>query len=378
MLDEKFDYYLTHTNPVLLDFLNDKPAHFLVVAPPRSGTEASIIMPALLTWRHSCVVLDVNGEYWNMTAEWRKQNVGPVFCFDPCSLTGKSDGFNPLEEVRLDTLRGVPDAQLVASILADTSARGFLDFWESSASRLLIGVILFMLCKAQKENCVRSLHDIAKFLRNTGPQQIWNMWFWDKNYLDPADAQWKVHPAVEKTADWFIKDFKEDPRKASSHMSTALAVLSLWRDPAVACKTKKSAFRLSDLVNSDKPVTLYIVVPPAELSRLRPLLRLMLSQIVHHLTQTKNAIMGGFADDKHRHPLLFLLDDFWALGKMDLIERALPFFGHYDMRSLFVFNTYAQLRKVYGEDENISDFCKYHFVLDQKATPNVAPDDTPV
>jgi type IV secretion system protein VirD4 len=104
----------------------------------------------------------------------------------------------------------------------------------------------------------------------------------------------------------------------SGVFSTAMACLGLYRDPVIAQNTSSSDFRITDLMNADAPVSLYLVVPPSDLARTRPIIRLMLNQIGRRLTESME--FGGKPAYKHR--LLLLLDEFQSLGKLIIRDRA--------------------------------------------------------
>src|SRR3546814_1187124 len=65
----------------------------------------------------------------------------------------------------------------------------------------------------------------------------------------------------------------------SGVLSTAMSFLGLYRDPVVAAVTARCDWRIRDLVEAEHPVTLYLVVPPSDISRTKPLIRLILNQI---------------------------------------------------------------------------------------------------
>ena len=116
----------------------DGPAHLLTIAPTRSGKGVGLVVPTLLTWPGSCVVHDIKGENWTLTAGWR-QRFGRVALFDPTNLA--SSAYNPLLEVR----RGVSevrDVQNIADILVDPE--GSLEkrnHWEKTSHALLVGAM---------------------------------------------------------------------------------------------------------------------------------------------------------------------------------------------------------------------------------------------
>ncbi|MGH7436817.1 MAG: type IV secretory system conjugative DNA transfer family protein, partial [Polyangiaceae bacterium] len=139
----------------------------------------------------------------------------------------------------------------------------------------------------------------------------------------------------------------------SGVFSTAMACLGLYRDPVVARNTAESDFRIADLMNADAPVSLYLVVPPSDLARTRPIVRLILNQIGRRLTEsmevgTKNA---------YRHRLLLLLDEFPSLGRLEFFETALAFIAGYGLKAVLIAQSLNQLEKAYGPNNYILDNC---------------------
>lgn len=76
---------------------HDGPEHVLCFAPTRSGKGVGLVVPTLLTWPESCIVHDIKGENWTLTAGFRSRH-GRVLLFDPTNA--KSSAYNPLLEVR--------------------------------------------------------------------------------------------------------------------------------------------------------------------------------------------------------------------------------------------------------------------------------------
>jgi type IV secretion system protein VirD4 len=147
------------------------------------------------------------------------------------------------------------------------------------------------------------------------------------------------------------------PEELSGVVSTALSYLSLYRDPLVAAATSSSDFRILDLVEGERPVTLYIAVPPSDLTRTRPLLRLFLNQLCRNLTQSL---------DPGRREVLFLLDEFPALRRLLFFVDSLAYLAGYRVRALIVTQDMAQLQANYGTHESITANCQVRIAL----TPN--------
>ena len=121
------------------------PEHVMAFAPTRSGKGVGLILPTLLAWEGSSIVLDIKGENWALTAGWRKSQNQVVLRFDWSDPSGASAAFNPLEEIRLDMLLAIPDVQNMAAMLVDPSGRGLEDHWSKAAFAMLGGVLLHCL-----------------------------------------------------------------------------------------------------------------------------------------------------------------------------------------------------------------------------------------
>jgi type IV secretion system protein VirD4 len=136
----------------------------------------------------------------------------------------------------------------------------------------------------------------------------------------------------------------------SGVLSTAMSFLGLYRDPVVAEVTRRCDWRIGDIVAGDLPTTLYLVVPPSDINRTKPLIRLILNQIGRRLTEDLQAKAG-------RRRLLLMLDEFPALGRLDFFESALAFMAGYGIKSFLIAQSLNQIEKAYGPNNSILDNC---------------------
>lgn len=123
----------------------------MAFAPTRSGKGVGLILPTLLAWEGSSIVIDIKGENWALTAGWRKSQDQVVLRFAPSDPSGASARFNPLEEIRLDTLLAIPDVQSMAAMLVDPNGKGLEDQWSKAVFAMLGGAILHC--------CIMTRHD---------------------------------------------------------------------------------------------------------------------------------------------------------------------------------------------------------------------------
>ncbi|ERM03638.1 hypothetical protein Q644_00515 [Brucella intermedia 229E] len=155
------------------------------------------------------------------------------------------------------------------------------------------------------------------------------------------------HPVVASAARELLN--KSDNER-SGVLSTAMSFLGLYRDPIVATVTSRCDWRIADLVSEERPATLYLVVPPSDISRTKPLVRLVLNQIGRRLTEDLHA-------KDRRHRLLMMLDEFPALGRLDFFESALAFMAGYQIKAFLIAQSLNQIEKAYGANNSILDNC---------------------
>ncbi|MDR3376617.1 MAG: IncP-type conjugal transfer protein TraG, partial [Ancalomicrobiaceae bacterium] len=316
---------------------HDGPEHVLCFAPTRSGKGVGLVVPTLLTWGGSAIVHDIKGENWQLTAGFRARH-GRVLLFDPTN--SKSAAYNPLLEVRRGQWE-VRDVQNVADVLVDPE--GSLDkrnHWEKTSHSLLVGAILHVLyAEADK-----TLAGVAAFLSDPKrPIETTLTAMMATPHLGDAGP----HPVVASTARELLN--KSDNER-SGVLSTAMSFLGLYRDPVVAEVTRRCDWRIADLIAEDRPATLYLVVPPSDISRTKPLIRLVLNQIGRRLTEDLHA-------KDRRHRVLMMLDEFPALGRLDFFESALAFMAGYGLKTFLIAQSLNQIEKAYGANNSILDNC---------------------
>ena len=321
------DEYLRH----------DGPEHVLCFAPTRSGKGVGLVVPTLLTWPGSAIVHDIKGENWKLTAGWRAR-FGRVLIFDPTNA--QSAAYNPLLEVRRGEWE-VRDVQNIADVLVDPEgALEKRNHWEKTSHSLLVGTILHVLY-AEPD---KTLAGVANFLSDPKrPIETTLRAMMTTPHLGEAG----VHPVVASAARELLN---KSENERSGVLSTAMSFLGLYRDPVVAAVTRRCDWRIRDLVEDAQSATLYLVVPPSDISRTKPLVRLILNQIGRRLTEDLNA-------KGKRHRLLLMLDEFPALGRLDFFESALAFMAGYGLKAFLIAQSLNQIEKAYGQNNSILDNC---------------------
>ncbi len=312
------------------------PEHVLCFAPTRSGKGVGLVIPTLLTWPFSTIVHDIKGENFQLTSGWRAR-FGPVLLFDPTNQA--SAAYNPLLEIRKGDCE-VRDAQNIADILVDPEgALERRNHWEKTSHSLLVGAILHVLyAEADK-----TLAGVANFLSDPLRPIETTL----NAMLATPHLGERVHPVVASAARELLN---KSENERSGVLSTTMSFLGLYRDPVVAKVTGRSDWRIRDLIDGPRPISLYLVVPPSDIARTKPLMRLVLNQIGRRLTESLNV-------DGKRQKLLLMLDEFAALGRLDFFESQLAFMAGYGIRSFLITQSLNQLERAYGPNHAILDNC---------------------
>lgn len=351
--------------------------HILAYAPTRSGKGVGLVLPTLLSWPESVIVLDVKGENYALTSGWRKsKGNNNILKFDPLDQTGTCARYNPLNEIRIETEHEHADIENLAMLLADpdgTAARGNQKHWIDTATSLLVAVLYHLLYMA-KYGKVTGFDPNGKPTKRSTPyeptlealrfmfassdgrnfkedllKEIITYPHRPKGKDGKGNTVWETHPIAASNAN---EAYQRPENEAGSVLSTAANALKLFADPAIAHNTSNATFRLEDLTMLDNPTSLYVCIPPAQLNRLVPLVRILITQIVTVLaSKLKN--VNGRMERENKKRLLLMLDEFPTLGNMEVFETALAFIAGYGLKAYIIVQDLTQLYKRYTDKESI-------------------------
>lgn len=356
------------------------PEHVLVWAATRTGKGVSLIIATLLTWVHSSLTLDIKGENFMKTSGWLKFFGIRVEKFEPAAISGSSR-FNPLAEVRIETERDIADCQNIAAMIIDPDGKGMAgNYWREEGFGWLSVVLLHVLYKVKKEEkriaCFDDVNTFLSGISTVKPPvdavEAAREGASEEAPDDQMSAQDNFVKILEAMADYDhgLAHVNKEVRRGANSMaikapqersgvhSNAKTQLTVFADPIVARNTAVSDFRLSDLMNGDRPMALFLVVSPSDKDRLRPLIRIMLNLFLRRQTESLAA--------SFKHPLLLMLDELAAWGKMEILEESLAFMAGYGIRAYMIFQNVEQLHKCYGKDESLMANSKVRIAF----TPN--------
>ena len=354
---ERRQLYLRHNGP----------EHILCFAPTRSGKGVGLILPTLLSWPDSSVVLDIKGENYALTSGWLSSQGNRVLRFDPADATRTATRYNPLAEIRLESGNCIADVQEISRMVLDPDGDGLKDHWAKAAFAFFGAVILHcMVVTRHRENRCASMYDVILMMQD--PNRIdsdQKALFKDMAATDhvallrehyygiDASLAESIHTFIASAAAGMVA--KPD-KEMGSIVSTAIVNLALYTDPVVAWNIGDSDFRLDDLMNRKEAINLYLVLSPANIKRLRPLIRIFVNQLLGRLTEKMEFGSGG-TKATYKHRMLLMFDEFTSLGKLAIVEEAIAYMAGYGVKGYFIVQDTKQLNAKYGQDNALMANC---------------------
>jgi type IV secretion system protein VirD4 len=308
-----FGQYLTN---------GDQP-HSLVVAPTRAGKGVGVVIPTLLTFNGSVLALDVKGELFELTSRARKARGDRIYKFAPMDRAGRTHSYNPvLDIVAMPPERRFSEARRLAFNLIAPKGKGSEGFIDG-ARDLFVGGIL--ACIERGTPTIGAVYDLF-----TLPGE--------KYKLFAQLAEESQNPEARRIFDNMAGN---DTKILTSYTSVlGDGGLNLWADPLIKAATTTSDFSIYDLRRD--PSTIYLCVSPNDLEVIAPLVRLFFQQVV--------AVMQREMPGKDEiFEVLFLLDEFKHLGKLEAIETAVTTIAGYKGRFMFIIQSLAALTGAYEE-----------------------------
>ncbi|TWB21106.1 type IV secretory system conjugative DNA transfer family protein [Nitrospirillum bahiense] len=301
--------------------------HLLTIAPTRSGKGVSAVIPNLLTYPGSALVIDPKGENAKATALRRAAMGQEVHILDPWGITHlPASALNPLDPLDGNSADVAEDVMLIADALVPAKGASGLDpFWDTEAKALIGGLLLHIL--AREPPARRTLPRLRQLL-TLDPAAFAAL-------LDDMAGNGAIGGLVARAANR-IKQ-KPDKERASV-LSAAQAHTHFLDSPRMADVLSRSDFDLADLKR--RAMTIYLVLPSSRLTSYARWLRLLVSLAL--------AELSGLAG-RPAHPVLFLLDEFAALGRLDMIETALGLLAGYGVQLWPIVQDLSQLRDLYRE-----------------------------
>ncbi len=303
---------------------NDEPGHTFMAAPTRSGKGVGVVIPNLLSWPGSVVVLDIKHENHAITSGFREVHGSAVFKWSPADEDARSHRFNPLDSIRSDINHRVSDVQRLAQILLPTH-RGEDSMWQDEARDLFLGIVLYVL---DTTDVPSTLGEVYRTLKT------------DADLADVIGHILDTREDLDPNCAMSLSNFAHKALKERSGVKSNLtAALNLWANPVIDAATSASDFDLSEL--RKKPMSIYVAVTLNQLASLSRLLNLFFQQTIDVLSR-------AMPDETERYPVLLLIDEFASLGRMDIATKAMAFLAGFNVRMLNIVQGLGQLDEHYG------------------------------
>jgi type IV secretion system protein VirD4 len=311
--------------------------HSLVVARTRTGKGTRVVIPTLLRYMNSCIVIDPKGENAAVTARARagapfNQDIHIVNPWSELDGAFKTRGlsyatYNPLDILDRNDPNVVSTAQALAAAICPREKSGKDAYWSDSAASVLTAVLLWLTDQPGEQKTLGRARDIVTRTRKE----------FVADYLSKMAASSAFDGAIRENAAPFIDLAQETYSGVMSNLAQHTKFLS---DPQIKRATASSSFTMHDIMT--KLSTLYLIIPPDKMDTQRTWLRLMLT-----------AAMQSY---KHRpagmkiHRCMFLIDEFPALGRMDELPRDIATMSGYGVDFTLIVQGIDQLKAVYGDD----------------------------
>lgn len=338
--------------------------HLLCAAPTRSGKGVGLVIPTLLAWNESVIVYDIKGENWALTSGYRTTELKQI-CLKFSPLEENTCHFNPLDLIRHGTIHEVADTQKVAEMLIDVGEDVTDSYFLETAIQLATAFILHLLYEAKIHGyATPSPADLLNLATNSGHDirtlMIALSTYPHRKLTDPTfpgesteDVFLRTHPVIAQTMPIMLE---KGEKEFGSVLGSVTRPLKVFQDPLVRNATRYSDFKVRDLV--DKPMSLYLVIPPSDKKRLKSLVRILLTLTVNQLTEKMDFEVG--ATKKNNQRLLFLIDEFPSLGKMQIFADALSYMAGYGLKAYLIAQDVRQIIDAYGQYESILSNCHVH------------------
>ena len=309
----------------------------LLSAPTRSGKGSGVVVPNLLAWQDSVVVVDIKGENYAITAGFRAAHGQAVFAWAPFAEDARSHRWNPLSYIRTADRHVVGDTLAIAQILypTDTKGSGTEGFFNDTARNLFLGLALYLV---DTPELPRTMGEILRQSSGQG-QPV-------KKHLEAIlkDRHDSDRPLSDACIDALMRFLSTSENTLSSILATLNAPLTVFSDPLVDAATSGDDFSVLDVRR--KRMSVYVCIPPNRLLDARVLLNLFFSQVVNlntsELPEQNPAL---------KHQCLLVLDEFTALGRVNVLSAAVGYLAGYNLRLLTVIQAVSQLDAVYGQFE---------------------------
>ena len=307
--------------------------HAIISAPTRSGKGVGIVIPNLLNWPESVVVLDIKQENWDITSGYRQKHGQECFLFNPAAADYRTHRYNPLAYISADPNFRIDDVQKIANMLFP-DVQGTDVIWTATPRGLFLGVVLYLAETPEKPVTLGQV--VRETLKDGDGSQ-----YFASVINDRVTAGNPLSNACVRALNSYISISAENTR--AGIMTSFRSRLELWMNPLVDAATSANDFDLRDV--RKKKMSIYLGVTPDNLERMAPLLNLFFQQLIDLNTRELPN-----QNKQIKYSCMLLMDEFTAIGKIGILSKGISYIAGYGLRMLPIIQSPAQLVDVYGAD----------------------------
>lgn len=310
--------------------------HTLIVGQTRTGKGTRIIVPTLLRYQGSALVIDPKGENAAITARARQEQLGQdIHIINPWNMLPNTFGnlgftpatYNPLDVLDLHDPNAVAVAQSLARAICPISSGGNEKFWEGSAASLLAAVFLWLAWDPGEKKTLARTRQIVTLTRAK----------LTRDFLIPMAASKGFDGAISELAQPFVDMPDVTYGGVVTNLTTPTDFLS---DQQVKAATSTSSFPMMDLATGQ--ATVYVVFPFGEMDTKKTWLRLVIASAMQAFKKVATP-----REDDHR--CLFLIDEFGSMGRLDDVPRDIATMSGFGVDFALIIQNLGQLKEHYGE-----------------------------
>ena len=312
----------------------------ILAAPTRSGKGVGVVIPNLLEYQESTVVLDIKQENYELTSGWRASQGQSVYLFNPFAEDRRTHRWNPLSYISSDPAFRVSDLMSIAAMLYPDGADD-QKFWVSQARNAFMAFTLFLFEKWDDDE-KRGLPALLRDKPTLGA--VYRLSSGDGTDLKQFYQTLSQQKFLSSNAlSAFANLLSQANETFASILGTFKEPLNAWINPVLDAATSEDDFLLTDV--RKKKMTIYIGIQPNKLAESRLIVNLFFSQLINlntrELPQNNPAL---------KYQCLLLMDEFTAIGKVEIIAHAVSYMSGYNIRLLPIIQSMAQLDATYGKD----------------------------
>ena len=306
--------------------------HVILSAPTRSGKGVGVVIPNLLSWKESVVILDIKQENWDITSLFRQKHGQKVFLFNPLATDYRTHKYNPLSYINTNPDFRVNDIQKIANMLFPDKPNTDV-IWTATPRSLFLGIVLFLM----ETNGKLTLGQVLRESLNNGDGSA----YFTKAIIDAKGSDRPLSGDCIRALNSYISIASENTR--AGVITGFRSQLELWMNPIVDAATSGNDFDLRKL--RKEKMSIYVGVTPDNLDRVAPVINLFFQQLIDLNTRELPS-----QDKSIKHDCLLLMDEFTAIGKIPVLSKGISYIAGYGLRMLPIIQSPSQLVDVYGKE----------------------------